>query len=183
MLKEGQAAPAFAVRDTENNEVTLESLRGSYSLVCFFRYAGCLFCSLSLVRLIERYENFSQRGLKIVSFFQSADESISKYIAIHNPPFALVGDPEKVVYDAYHVQHSVAGTLRSLAEVPEAIRSASKAGVKQGEVEGDIFLMPAQFIIGPDLKLLKVHYGNTLRDTISMLDIEEVLLQDVGTAH
>ena len=180
MLTEGQAAPAFTVQDIEHQEISLESLRGSYSLVSFFRYAGCPFCSLSLIKLIERYGNFAERGLKVVSFFQSPDASISKYVSLNKPPFPIVGDADKTVYDAYQIQRSVAGAVRSIADVPEVLMASAAGTVKQGTIDGDFFLMPAQFIIGPDLKIMKAHYGNSFRDTISLLDIEEVLLTKVA---
>lgn len=175
-LTTGQTAPAFALNDADGHPVDLNQFKGSYTLISFFRYAGCPFCNLTMMQLIKRYDNFSKRGLKIVAFFQSPAATIQQYAAIKDPPFPLVPDPDKKIYQAYGVESSVAKSLASISIVPGVVKAVMQGTVTQGKVDGDVFLMPAQFIIGPDLTILKAFYGSNWGDKLSMLDIEEVLL-------
>lgn len=173
----GQPAPTFVINDVNGTPIDLEAFRGEYTLISFFRYAGCPFCNLTLLQLIKRYENFSSRGLKIITFFQSPADTVSEYVSIKKPPFAVIPDPDKTVYDTYGIESSAAKSFGAVTLVPGVLRAALSGQVKQGTIDGDAFLMPAQFIVGPDLNLLKVHYGNNWGDKMSMFDIEEVLLR------
>ncbi|MBC7707612.1 AhpC/TSA family protein [Polaromonas sp.] len=178
-LTAGQAAPNFNIVDVNGTPVALSNYAGKYVLVSFFRYAGCPFCNLTLIDLIERYKNFSDRGLQTVAFFQSDDESIAKYVAAKQPPFPVVADPQKVVYDMYKIESSKVGALKSLAAAPKTIAAIARGKVAQGALNGDSFLMPAQFVIGPDGTIVIAHYGTDFADKIPLLDIEETILTKV----
>ncbi len=179
-LLEGQQAPRFTSTDVKGQPITLDMYNGKYVLLSFFRYAGCPFCNLTLIKLIERYDNFASRGLQAIAFFQSDDDSINKYVAAKNPPFPIVSDAEKIVYDQYGVESSRLGGLKSLAHVPETAAAMLKKEVVQGNIGGDTFLMPAQFIIAPDKTIIKAHYGSDFADKIPMFEIEELILTKIS---
>lgn len=179
-LAEGQEAPDFTVIDVKGNPVSLSTYKNKYVLLSFFRYAGCPFCNITLMRLIERYDNFSKRGLQTIAFFQSSDDSIDRYVAAKNPPFPVVADPEKKVYDQYGVESSVAGAAKSILSLPATTVAIIRGEVVQGKIEGDGFLMPAQFIIGPDLTIQKAHYGTSFADKIPLFEIEELILTKIS---
>lgn len=178
-LNTGQTAPDFTINDVKGQSITLSDYKGQYLLISFFRYAGCPFCNLTLIDLIKRYDNFSNRGLKTIAFFQSTDESIDKYVAAKQPPFPVIADPNKSVYSKYAVESSKLGAVKSLAAAPTVLAGIIKGQVVQGTIDGDGFLMPAQFIIDPNGVILKAHYGSDFADKIPMLDIEEIILTKI----
>ncbi len=178
-LTDGQTAPDFTVNDVKGNPVSLSTYKNQYVLLSFFRYAGCPFCNITLMRLIERYDNFSKRGLQTVAFFQSNDESIDTYVSARNPPFPVVADPDKTIYNQYGVESSVAGAAKSLLSLPATVVAMMKGQVVQGKIDGDGFLMPAQFIIGPDSTVVKAHYGTSFADKIPLFEIEELILTKI----
>ncbi len=156
--------------------ISLDAYKGKFLLLGFFRYAGCPFCNLTLIELIQRYDNFARRGLETVAFFQSADESIQKYVMTKKPPFPVVADPAKKIYDKFGVESSRMGGLKSLIKAPAVVSSIAQKKVVQGKLDGDGFLMPAQFVIGPDGKIVQAHYGSDFGDKIPMIDIEMLIL-------
>jgi peroxiredoxin Q/BCP len=179
-LTDGQVAPDFTIADVTGKQISLESFKGQYVLLSFFRYAGCPFCDLTLIKLIERYDNFANRGLKTVAFFQSSDESIDKYVSDKHPPFPVIADPDKLVYDKYAIESSRMGGLKSVKRIPITVSAILKGEVVQGKIGGDAFLMPAQFIVGPDSKIVKAHYGSDFADKIPLFEIEELILTKIS---
>lgn len=175
-LQTGHLAPDFNTTDVAGTKISLGDYKNKYVLVSFFRYAGCPFCNLTLITLVNRYQNFANRGLKVVAFFQSDDESIDKYVSIKRPPFPVIADPEKKIYNLYGVERSILGGIKTIPKVPGAIVAGLKNDVVQGKVNGDGFLMPAQFIIGPDAKIITAYYGTSFDDKIPMIDIERLIL-------
>lgn len=178
-LVEGHAAPEFSIKDTKGSSISLDLYKDNYLLLSFFRYAGCPFCNITLIKLIERYDNFASRGLQTVAFFQSDDDSINKYVASRNPPFPLIADPEKTVYNAYGVESSRAGAVKSILKIPVTTAAIIRGDVVQGTMDGDKLLMPAQFIIGPDGIIETAHYGTDFGDKIPMFEIEKLILTKI----
>ena len=95
LLRIGEQAPQFSVKDIQGNLISLEDYLGKKLMLCFFRYAGCPFCALVLQEIISRYPHWQKQGLNVVAFFQSPKETILKYPMKQNPPFPIIADPNK----------------------------------------------------------------------------------------
>lgn len=175
-LTAGQVAPDFTINDSNGKSISLRDYTGKNVLISFFRYAGCPFCNLTLIELIERYQNFASRGLEAIVFFQSDDESIKKYVAAKKPPFPLIADSKKVVYERYGIESSKVGAVKSILRAPKLAPALLTGKVVQGSIDGDSFMMPAQFIVGPDQKLVKAYYGSDFMDKMPFFEIEEVIM-------
>ncbi len=50
--------------------------------------------------------------------------------------------------------------------------SAARKGFLPGKMEGEKAMIPADFLIGPDLIAEKVYYGNDIGDHMPIRDIE-----------
>lgn len=175
-LTVGQTAPDFTINDSNGRSISLADYSGKNLLLSFFRYAGCPFCNLTLIGLMDRYQNFSSRGLEALVFFQSDDDSIHKYVSAKKPPFPLIADSKQLVYDKYGIESSKLGALKSVIRLPSIAPALASGKVVQGTIDGDGFLMPAQFIVGPDQKLAKVYYGSDFMDKMPFFEIEEVIM-------
>lgn len=175
-LSVGQVAPDFTINDSNGKSISLADYAGKNVLVSFFRYAGCPFCNLTLIELVERYQNFASRGLEAIVFFQSDDESIKKYVSAKKPPFPLIADSKKVVYEKYGIESSKIGAVKSILRAPTLAPALLSGKVVQGKIDGDGFLMPAQFIVGPDQRFVKVYYGSDFMDKMPFFEIEEVIM-------
>lgn len=69
VLKEGDAAPSFSAPNPEGKEISLEevlAMEGEYTLVEFWA-SWCPYCRREMPNLVETYEEFKDKGLKIIS--------------------------------------------------------------------------------------------------------------------
>jgi thioredoxin-dependent peroxiredoxin len=179
-LQTGQTVPDFTVTAVDGSTVTSAELAGQHTLLSFFRYAGCPFCDLTLIKLIERYQNFSARGLKVVAFFQSDKADVADYATHRCPPFPIVADPHKKIYDLFSVESTKRGLITSLPKAAKVGVAIARGTTSQPKITGDAFLMPAQFLVAPDKTLQIVHYGTNFGDKIPFIEIERILLTEIA---
>lgn len=171
-LSAGQEAIDFKLKDINGNEHALENYRGKKLLISFFRYASCPFCNLRFHRLSEKQDQFAEMGLQQLAFFESPVESILKHAGKSNSPIAIIADPKRKTYRQYGVETSLSGFIGGIiTRIPEVTMAMFK-GYLPGKMEGDYTMMPADILIGPDLKIAKAHYGKDLGHHLPLEEIE-----------
>lgn len=174
-LISGQTAPDFSVTDIDGVTIRLADYAGKKLLICFFRYAGCPFCNILLNSLAERYPKLQEQGLEILAFIQSPGETVLGHTAkgqIPRTPFPLIADPEREVYDLYDVGTSLPKIARSIFIAPKLLTTMYKHRVIEGKIDGDMFLIPAFFLIGPDnLRIHEAYYSPDFSTMIPDVDI------------
>lgn len=67
------------------------------------------------------------------------------------------------------------GVLKAMALKPHKMMHAMIKGFLPGKIDGGISTLPADFIIGPDCKIIKAHYGADISDHIPVKDIIKTL--------
>jgi len=169
----GAEAISFEVEDIFGQSVRLEDFRDRKLLLSFYRYASCPLCNLRIHELTKRSAEFEKRGLSMVAFFQSPAESIRKYVSKHEAPFPIIPDPEHNVYNKYGVESSVGGFLGGMLGIDSP--KAMLKGFLPGKMEGTWTLMPADFLIGPDLKVQEAFYGNKISEHLPFDKIDAFL--------
>lgn len=173
-LKSGQTAPSFSIEDIEGNPVRLEDFKGKKLMISFYRYASCPFCNLRVHQLIQKYDTFRKKGLTLLSFFQSSKEGIGEYVGKQKAPFPIIPDPQRGVYRLYHIESSKAKFLKGIAQIGK-YKEAAKLGFKPGKREGDMVLVPADFLIDENQKIHRVYYGKDITDHLPIKEIEAFL--------
>lgn len=140
----------FEVTDLSGKKIALPSAVQGYTLIVFLRYAGCPWCNLAIHRLTREYSRLKELDCDVIAFVQSDENSINENIYgrhdLH-PGFSIVADSAKKYYDQFGVSSSVAGTLRQITKIPYWLESVKKLGFKQGKIDGDLFLVPAWFLV------------------------------------
>ena len=174
-LQAGDKAWDFQVTDILNRQISLEKFRGRKLMLSFYRYASCPLCNLRVAQLINEYPDYHKRGLSMVAFFQSSRESILHYIGRQDAPFTIVADPERSIYRLYGVESSWSGYARSLVDLPRWFDAIVRHGFKPGKMEGDKALIPADFLVGPDLIIRQAFYGKDIGDHIPLPEIDSFL--------
>ncbi|MDQ3099287.1 MAG: AhpC/TSA family protein [bacterium] len=173
-LKKGDRAPNFSIVDSKQEVQSIEKYLGKKVMLSFYRYAGCPVCNLNLHKIISHYEHFSSRGLNILAFFQSTQEKLNDETPTkQQPSFPLIPDSEKKVYSLYGVESSIVGLAKSALDIPQWI--TANAQFKQGAFEGDMLLLPAQFLINKQGIIEYAHYAVSIGDFTPFLKIEEFL--------
>ena len=75
----------------------------------FRRFAGCPICNVHLQSIARRHNEIDDAGIREVVVFHSTDEELRRYVA--DLPFAVVGDPDKVLYAEFGVGSSPRAVL------------------------------------------------------------------------
>jgi peroxiredoxin len=169
-LTAGDKARDFEVKDLSGSKVSLGEYRGKRLMLSFYRYASCPLCNLRVHELAGHYDSMKEKGLLMLAFFQSPEDSIRRYVGKQDPPFRIVADPERKVYRLYGVESSWAGFLKGSLRVSSMIAAAGK-GFFPGKMEGDKAMIPADFLIGPDLIVERAYYGADIGDHMPLEDI------------
>ncbi len=182
LLQVGDIAPQLTAKDVYGNEIVTPAADERFTLLVFLRYAGCPWCNLAIHRLSVEYPLLKRDGCDVVAFVQSPADSVKKNIyGRHNlhPPFPIIPDASRKYYDAYGVHNSVVAAARSIIKVPYWLRAAFQHGYRQTELDGDLFLVPALFLVNNRTgSIVKSEYGKSFYDHDTFTGIYEPLVFD-----
>lgn len=173
-LSPGDLAPAFALSDLHGQPVSLAQFRGRKLLLSFYRYASCPFCNLRVHELSRKAPAWQAQGLDLLAVFQSPRESILEHAGREPRPFAILPDPQRGLYRAYGVEGSWSGFIKAGLQVGK-LAAALKEGFLPGRMEGEINMVPADFLIGEDGRVLVAYYGRDISDHLPEAVIEQYL--------
>ncbi|HZM25639.1 MAG TPA: peroxiredoxin-like family protein [Anaerolineales bacterium] len=175
-LKAGDRAIPFSAETIDGKVVSLDQFAGKPLLLMFYRYASCPMCNLRLRDFAVHYPELHKHGLEAVAFFHSPGRNIRANAGKRYYPFHLVADPSYRVYRTYGIETSWLRFFLSMllpSFYVDWIR-AMRYGI-WGGVDWQMGKMPADFLIGPDGRLIKAHYGRDIGDHLSVKEIEDVL--------
>lgn len=136
----------------------------------FRRFAACPICSLHLREVARRQDEIADAGVSEIVIFHSTADLLRRYKA--DLPFAVVADPDRVLYDEFGVGKSmraVANTKAAGAIARSAlqIRSPREALGSMTITESHLGL-PADFLITPDGVIRACKYGTHADDQWSV---------------
>lgn len=153
----------------------------------FRRFAGCPVCNLHLRSMVRREQEITAAGVREVVFFHASAQELRPYVA--DLPFAVVGDPEKLVYREFGVEaapralldprvwptiaHAVAVSLRDVLRGRKPMPPSRRP--RGGRVG-----LPADFLIAPDGTVLAAKYGAHAGDQWS---VDELLRLAAEAGH
>lgn len=175
-LSKGQMAPKIRIEDWQGEILTLDAMRGEYVLLSFYRYASCPLCNLRIRQIIAGHVELQRQNLRVLAVFQSSGKKIGQYVGTQAPPFPLIPDPDLKLYKAYGVESSWRGFLHAWTMgIGKVFKAVIQKRFLPGTMEGDIHRIPADFLIGPDGRLIDVYYGKDIGDHMPMQQIFDAL--------
>ena len=101
MLKEGDSAPDFTVRDQNGEKVKLSDWRGQKVVLYFYPKDDTPGCTKEACSLRDDFSAFESRKIKILGVSTDDEKSHLKFISKYELPFALLADTDHAVADAY----------------------------------------------------------------------------------
>jgi peroxiredoxin len=175
-LESGQSAVPFTAQSIDGAAVSLIQFAGKPALLMFFRYASCPMCNLHLHDLAKEYAGLNARGLAVVAFFHSSARAIRAHGGGRHYPFPLVADPEFRVYRMYGVETSWLRLLLSTAN-PRFYVSFFRSLLHRfwGGIAWQMAKMPADFLVGPDGRLVAANYGRDIGDHLTVAELHALL--------
>ncbi len=103
MLKEGDAAPDFIVKDENGEDVKLSDFRGQKVVLYFYPKDDTPGCTKQACSLRDSFDVFEAKGIKVFGVSIDDEESHRKFISKYALPFDLLADTEKKIVNDYGV--------------------------------------------------------------------------------
>jgi peroxiredoxin (alkyl hydroperoxide reductase subunit C) len=99
----GQPAPDFTLRDTENNEVSLASLKGNKAIIAFIPFPHTGICDSEACALRDDYSALSADGSQVVIISVHARPTLAQWAKQNNLTFPVLSDfwPHGATAQAY----------------------------------------------------------------------------------
>lgn len=169
-LKVKDSALHFIGKDIYGNTVDLNSFRGQKVLITFFRVATCPFCNMAVQELINGHEELEKKGIKVIALFSSTAEEIHEYAGKQNPPFPIIADPDFKIYEQYGIKISFKGLMKTMLK-PVRVFDAMISGFFNLKSMSKKPIIPADFLIDENHKIIKAHYGSDYGDHISVPEL------------
>ena len=94
MLKIGDKAPEFTLKDKDGNEVSLSDFAGKKVVVYFYPKDNTPGCTKQACAFAGLYGEFQKRGVEVIGISRDSSASHSKFAEKYSLPFILLSDPE-----------------------------------------------------------------------------------------
>lgn len=161
-------APELALRDIYGQPVRIG--KGRRTLLCFFRDAACPFCNYRIYELTQQHKGLLALGLDVVAVFASTEEEVKRFVARHPRPFTVVADPTARAHLRYGIERSFLRKLKAVVtRVPTLIKGLRIVGLAGFKTNN---LMPADFLIDEEGRIVETHYGSDAGDRIPFERVE-----------
>jgi len=168
-LSSPQHAPELPLHDLDGRPVDVAS--GRRLLLSIFREAGCPFCNFRVYQLTHNHRDLRELGLDVVVVFASEEDEVRRFIARQPRPFRIVADPYDTAHERYGIERSTLGKFRALLlRFPAMLRGLRELGGRSGR--RSTRLLPADFLIDVDGRIVETYYGRDIGDHIPMERVE-----------
>ena len=162
-------APALSLVDIHGQPISIGG-RGRRTLLSFFRDAACPFCNFRIFELTHHHQALSALGLDVVAVFGSSREDVLRFVARHPRPFRIAADPEGATHARYGIERSLWRKLKAIAtRVPTLLKGLRIVGWAGLDTNN---LMPADFLIDEDGRIVEAWYGRDAGDRIPLERVE-----------
>ncbi len=101
MIKEGDAAPDFTVKDENGEEVKLSDFRGQKVVLYFYPKDDTPGCTKEACSFRDNFSTLTNENIKILGVSTDNEKSHRKFIAKYDLPFTLLADTDHAIADAY----------------------------------------------------------------------------------
>ena len=103
MLKEGNKAPDFQLKDQEGKTVTLGDFKGKYITLYFYPKDDTSGCTAEACNFRDEFPKFKNINAVILGVSPDSVESHQKFARKYDLPFRLLSDENKKVLEKYGV--------------------------------------------------------------------------------
>jgi thioredoxin-dependent peroxiredoxin len=100
-IREGQPAPAFALKDQDGSSVALEDFRGRNVVVYFYPKDDTPGCTKEACGFRDSWSELTALGVAVLGISPDGEASHLKFAKKYDLPFTLLSDPTKDVMRRY----------------------------------------------------------------------------------
>ena len=103
MLKVGDLAPDFTLKDKDGNAVSLSDFRGKRTVVYFYPKDNTPGCTRQACAFAAAFDEFKRRDVAVIGISRDSVASHQKFAERHGLPFLLLSDPDLVAIAGFGV--------------------------------------------------------------------------------
>lgn len=100
-IEEGKAAPAFTLKDQDDNKVALKDLRGRDVVVYFYPKDDTPGCTRQACGFRDLWKEIEKTGATVLGVSPDDGASHQKFIGKYDLPLTLLSDPDHRVMEQY----------------------------------------------------------------------------------
>lgn len=116
----------------------------------------------------QKHKEWSALGIKVIAVFSSSAAEINEFVSKRPRPFKSLCDPQLKLYELYGVEQSKSGFYKGLLRnMPRTIMGFVR-GAKADRNNPNPLIVPADFLIAPNGKIIDHWYGRYAGDNIPM---------------
>lgn len=116
MLKVGQKAPSFILKDKNGVEFDLANFLGEkHFVIYFYPKNGTPGCNKEACAFRDNYEAFTDAGAEVIGISADSIQSHANFASKRQLPFVLLSDPDLKVHGLYDVSPSLFGLWKERA--------------------------------------------------------------------
>lgn len=101
MLKVGDKAPDFILKNEQNQDVTLSDFIGKKVVIYFYPKDNTPGCTKEACSFRDVYDDILEAGAVVIGISKDNARSHENFKDKHNLPFYLLSDPNNTVIEAY----------------------------------------------------------------------------------
>ena len=101
MLKVGDKAPDFILKNEQNQDVTLSDFIGKKVVIYFYPKDNTPGCTKEACSFRDVYDDILEAGAVVIGISKDNASSHENFKDKHNLPFYLLSDPNNTVIEAY----------------------------------------------------------------------------------
>lgn len=170
---QGRFAPGDTIPPRELTTIRSETLRlpdpDSLTHLQFRRFAACPICNVHLRSFAKRHDELVAAGVREIAVFHSPTEAMLPHQG--DLPFAAIADPDRELYAEFAVETSIRSVLHPkawTAPLNPATYSVVLRELRFGHgslgTSEPLTGLPADFLIGPEGRILAAKYGRHASD-------------------
>jgi peroxiredoxin len=183
-LRAGEPAPLFTARDLLGRPVALRDCYGYPVMIALYRSAACPLCNLRLWYLLRRHSRLYNYVLRLIVLFDSYPPHAHRYLDRINTYVPVIADRGQGVHDLYQLRSSLPGALTARFTYRRSYEEARYVGLGARtfvenirEFDGDLGLLPAEFLLTPTLHIARAHYAKDIGDFLPFSEIDAFVAQ------
>lgn len=101
MLKEGDKAPNFSLKDQNGKTHQLSDYAGKKLVIYFYPKDSTPGCTKEACAFRDIYEDYTRNNIKVLGISKDTEQSHKNFIEKHKLPFDLLIDEKRDVLDTY----------------------------------------------------------------------------------
>lgn len=103
MIKAGDQAPDFTLKDKDGRDVSLSDFRGRKTVLYFYPKDNTPGCTRQACAFAQSYNGFKEKEVAVIGISRDSVASHLKFAEKYDLPFVLLSDPERVAIEKYGV--------------------------------------------------------------------------------